>query len=432
MQRNRFLSDILSTLFTRNAALAKAEDDRSIIQLCEALLSAEGEVSGHTLASVVLARYRGLSDDAKAEFFSYLNDAMDIDGEVLADLAAEYATTQSAALFRTLSKAAEPRRQELFRRLNQPVGATAELVAMRVDLLRLMRDVPELARTDTDFIHLLRSWFNPGFLVLKKIDWDTPARVLDKIVAYEAVHQINDFDDLRRRLYPSDRKCFAFFHPAMPDEPLIFVEVALTKAVPSSIQALLSEDREPLAAETARVAAFYSISNCQKGLRGISFGNFLIKQVAAELAAEYPQLTDFVTLSPIPGFNAWLGSQLENPTFGNIATEVLNGAGTKEQIRALAAHYLVEAKRSDGKPLDPVARFHLGNGAEIHDLHGAADLSTNGLRQSSGAMVNYRYDLSRTDANHEAFEQHNIVAASRDVQQLSTINPTQKPKELTS
>lgn len=429
MQRNRILSDLLSTLFARGTAFKRADDDRTIFQLCEALLSAEGEVSGQTLASVILARYRDLNDEGKRAFFGYLNDSMDIDGHALAVLSTDYANNPTVELFRALSRAAEPRRQELFRRLNQPVGATAELVAMRVDLLHLMRDMPELARTDTDFVHLLRSWFNRGFLVLQNIDWDTPARVLDKIVAYEAVHQINDFDDLRRRLYPSDRKCFAYFHPAMPDEPLIFVEVALTKKIPSSIQALLSEEREPLAAEEARVAAFYSISNCQKGLSGISFGNLLIKQVAAELAADYPQLTDFVTLSPIPGLNAWLAEQKDDPVIAHAARRVLDGAAPESELRGLAARYLLKAKRSDGKPRDPVARFHLGNGAVVHDVHAGADTSANGLRQSGGAMVNYRYDLARTEANHEAFELHGTVAVSRSVQSLAALGRANNNEE---
>lgn len=432
MQRNRFLSDILSTLFDRRGAVLKGDDDRSIQDLCRALLSAEGEVSGQKLAGVVLARYRELDDAGKATFFTFLNDELDLDAETLAPLVAQYAETPSPEVFRKLSHAAEPKRQELLRRLNQPVGATSELVSMRVDLLRLIKDHPDLARTDVDFVHLLRSWFNRGFLVLKQIDWDTPARILDKIVAYEAVHQIDDWDDLRRRLYPPDRKCFAFFHPAMPDEPLIFVEVALTEAVPGSIQTLLSEERAPLEAEAAKVAVFYSISNCQKGLTGISFGNLLIKQVVAELTIEFPQLSEFVTLSPIPRLNAWLATQTDDPVHGHAAQAVLDGSARPDDLRAMAARYLLDARREDGKPLDPVARFHLGNGAEIFAIHADADSSENGRAQSSGAMVNYRYDLSRTEDHHEAFELHNVIAASRPVQALSTAALPTPPKERTT
>ena len=300
---------------------------------------------------------------------------------------------------------------------------------MRVDLLRILKDNPELARTNHDFTHLLRSWFNRGFLVLKAIDWDTPARILDKIVAYEAVHEIHDLDDLRRRLYPPDRRCFAFFHPAMPDEPLIFVEVALTKTIPGSVNELLSEERTPLEAEDAKVAVFYSISNCQKGLTGISFGNLLIKQVVAELSLSFPQLERFVTLSPIPGLNRWLATQGDHKEYGHIATAILEHRADPKDVRVMAARYLLTAKRDDGMPLDPVARFHLNNGAQVFEIHADADVSRNGRAQSSGAMVNYLYDLSRTQAHHEDFALRSIVAATKPTQTLSTTALPNKPKD---
>ncbi len=432
MQRNRFLGDLLSSLFDRRNALGGENDKRDIFDLCRALLSAEGEVSGLSLAATVLARYRALGSDEKLAFFSFLNDKLEFDPLDLERLATEYAAQATPEAFKNLSLAAEPRRQELLRRLNQPVGATSELVAMRVDLLRLLKDNPDLRRTNLDFIHLLRSWFNRGFLVLQQVSWDTSARILDKIVAYEAVHQINDWDDLRRRLYPSDRRCFAFFHPAMPDEPLIFVEVALTEDIPGSIDGLLSDERTPLQAEEARVAVFYSISNCQQGLTGISFGNLLIKQVVAELSLEFPQLDRFVTLSPIPGLNRWLSDQTEVESIGQVAKTVLDGSATPEDVRAMAARYLLTAKRDDGLPLDPVARFHLGNGAEVHDIHAGADTSANGLGQSGGAMVNYLYDLSLTERNHEDFASNGVVAASKPVLALSGAPLTNKPKEAAS
>ena len=347
-------------------------------------------------------------------------------------LATTYANDQTQEAFVALSKAAEPGRQELLRRLNQPMGATAGIVAMRVDLLRILKDNPQLARTDHDFAHLLRSWFNRGFLVLKAINWDTPARILDKIVTYEAVHQINDLDDLRRRLYPPDRRCFAFFHPAMPDEPLIFVEVALTKAIPGSVTKLLSEGRTPLEAEDAKVAVFYSISNCQKGLSGISFGNQLIKQVVAELSLAFPQLQDFVTLSPIPGLNRWLATQTDDPEHGHVATAILEKHAAPKDVRAMAARYLMLAKRDDGMPLDPVARFHLGNGAEIYNIHADADTSANGIAQSSGAMVNYLYDLSRTQRRHEDYALKSVIAAAKPAHAISTATLSAKPKETSS
>ncbi|MEM7471692.1 MAG: malonyl-CoA decarboxylase family protein [Pseudomonadota bacterium] len=432
VQRNRFLSDMLSTLFDRSDRLRGKSDDRDIKDLCLALLSTEGVISGQALAATIFEQYQLLSGDEKYDFFSFLNDHLDLDAHALADLAAAYAEAPDPEIFAALSRAAEPKRQELLRRLNQPMGATAGLVAMRVDLLRLLKNHPQLERTNHDFTHLLRSWFNRGFLVLKAIDWDTPARILDKVVAYEAVHQIEDLDDLRRRLYPPDRRCFAFFHPAMPDEPLIFVEVALTEEIPGSVTELLSEGRAPLEAEDAKTAAFYSISNCQKGLSGISFGNQLIKQVVAELSLALPHLRQFVTLSPIPGLNRWLETQTENTEHGHVAQAVLERRANPADVRAMAARFLLLAKRDDGLPLDPVARFHLGNGAQVYDIHADADISPNGRAQSSGAMVNYLYDLSQTQDRHEAFALRSEVSAAKPALALSTAAITTKLKDHSS
>ena len=432
MQRNRFLPDMLSTLFDRRKADATDDDPRDMDQLCYALLSEEGEVSGQKLAAIILDRYRNYDDTAKLAFFNFLNQELEIDASALADLATEYATNHSTHTFGHMFNACIAPRRELLKQLNQPTGATADLVSMRVDLLRLMKGAPDLARTDLDFTLLLRSWFNRGFLVLKQIDWDAPASLLDKIVAYEAVHEIDDLDDLRRRLSPTDRRCFAFFHPAMPDEPLIFVEVALTDTIPGSIDALLSEDRTPLSAGNARAAVFYSISNCQDGLKGISFGNLLIKQVAKELALELPQLSDFVTLSPIPRLNTWLVDQTNDPDIGHVAAAVLAGVAPSYDVRAMAARYLVDAKRGDGTPVDPVARFHLGNGAEIHAVHAGADSSDNGRYQSGGAMVNYLYNLSLVERNHAAFVLDSTVAASKTIKALTRAPFKTKPEALAS
>ena len=429
MQRNWFLGDLLGQLFDRPGHVRGKDDARSITDLCEALLSTEGEVSGYRLAATVLERYRDLDDVGRLEFFEFLNEALEFEADQISELANQYAEDRSTEAFQRLSEAVEPRRQELLRRLNQPTGATQALVAMRVDLLRFVKTNPELQRTDIDFVHLLRSWFNRGFLVLKQISWDTPARLLDKVVAYEAVHQISDLDDLRRRLYPPDRRCFAFFHPSMPDEPLIFVEVALTAEVPGSIDDLLTEDRVPLAAEEAKVATFYSISNCQQGLAGVSFGNLLIKQVAAELKLEHPGLETFVTLSPLPGLNRWLQGLHAASEVGKAIEDILTGTAEPQDLRIMAARYLLHAKRADGLPLDPVARFHLGNGAEVFDLHAQADTSEKGMGQSSGAMVNYLYDLRHTERNHEDFALHASVAASRRIQVLAKADLTTKPME---
>ncbi|MBU2868219.1 malonyl-CoA decarboxylase [Pacificibacter marinus] len=429
MQRNRFLGDLLSQLFDRSSTVRGKDDQRDIYMLCDALMSAEGEVSGLRLASSILARYADLNEDEKLAFFLYLNSELDVDAAHVAKVATDYAETKSPAGFTELCKAAEPKRQELLRRLNQPFGATHLLVEMRVDLLKLLKTHPELARTNIDFVHLLRSWFNRGFLVLKQINWDTPARILDKIVAYEAVHQIDDWDDLRRRLYPPDRRCFAFFHPSMPEEPLIFVEVALTADIPGSIDALLSDNRTPLDEDQAKVAVFYSISNCQKGLTGISFGNLLIKQVVAELSLSCPNIDTFVTLSPIPLMTRWLAAPESDDDLTSSAKSVLDDSASAETVRAMAARYLLTAKRGDGLPYDPVARFHLGNGAEIHDVHAGADSSENGYKQSRGAMVNYLYNVDHTEKNHENFALRSTVKASRTVQTLSTAKLEAKTKE---
>ena len=432
MQRNQFLTDMLSNLFDRSRTVRRDDDPRDITKLCHALLSKEGDVSGQKLAEVILTRYRAFADAEKLAFFQFLNEELDIDPVALAGFATEYAETRTTEAFARVFEASAAKRRQLLRRLNQPTGATADLVSMRVDLLRLIKDAPQLARTDLDFVLLLRSWFNRGFLVLKQIDWTSPAQLLDKIVAYEAVHEIDDLDELRRRLSPPDRRCFAFFHPAMPDEPLIFVEVALTKTIPGSIDTLLSEDRTPLHIDEARAAVFYSISNCQQGLKGISFGNLLIKQVAKELALEFPQLTHFVTLSPIPRLNVWLVKQTEDDINGAAARAILEGKASAEELRTMAVRYLLTAKGKGDMPYDPVARFHLGNGAEVHDVHANADTSSNGLTQSSGAMVNYLYDLSRVERNHRDFSQDGLIVASKSVNALAKDGAKAKPREVSA
>lgn len=419
MQRTRFLPDILTTLFDRRSAAGKDNDPRDMAQLCHALLSEEGAVSGIKLAETILARYRTFCDDEKLKFFELINDTFELDAESLSQLAKVYADTGTMHAYKDVFAASTGERRKLLRRLNQPAGATADLVSMRVDLLRLMKSHPDLGRTDMDFAVLLRSWFNHGFLVLKQIDWSAPASLLDKIVAYEAVHEIDDLDDLRRRLSPPDRRCFAFFHPAMPDEPLIFVEVALADHVPGSVDDVLSENRDPLLLQHATTAVFYSISNCQLGLKGISFGNLLIKQVAKQLSTELPHLTHFVTLSPMPQLNMWLKSQLQSAEIAHVAAAVLDGSALPEDVRAIAARYLLDAKRDAGDPFDPVARFHLGNGAEVFDVHANADSSDSGRDQSSGTMVNYLYDLTQVESNHENFALHGKIASSRAILKLA-------------
>ncbi|WP_111430025.1 malonyl-CoA decarboxylase domain-containing protein [Rhodobacteraceae bacterium DSL-40] len=402
------MADLLSTLFERRYAAAETRDDRPMRQLAQDLLTSRGEVSGMALARQILDRYAARTDDRKRSFFEYLGRELDIDADAMRSALEAYGADPSKRNYGRLMAASEPRRQELARRLNQVPGATGRLVEMRADLLRLAGDDPALARVESDLRHLFASWFNRGFLVLRPINWESPAHILDKIIAYEAVHAIHSWDDLRRRLRPADRRCFGFFHPVMPDEPLIFVQVALTRGIPGSIQGLLAEERPELKPGEADTAVFYSISNCQAGLAGISFGNSLIKQVVEDLSRELPQLKSFVTLSPIPGLMRWVESE-----------GLGDRAGSPETLRLLAAHYLINAKRREEKPLDPVARFHLNNGAFIHNIHPMGDLSPNGLTQSGGAMVNYLYDLKRISKNHEDFANNNKVVAAKEILNLA-------------
>ncbi|RSK32327.1 decarboxylase [Rhodovulum iodosum] len=404
------LADMLSTLLQRTyrAGGQGRADTRPMPELATDLIGATGEISGLTLARTMLDTYADMDDEAKLDFFRYLAEEMTISPpEVRAALDA-YEAAQTRATYRAFMTAAEPPRQELFRRLNQVPGATSALVAMRADLLRLGRKDDALLALDLDFRHLFASWFNRGFLVLRPISWESPAHILEKIIAYEAVHAIDSWDDLRRRLEPPDRRCFAFFHPAMPDEPLIFVQVALTRGVPGSVQGLLSEERTQIAGEDANTAVFYSITNCQSGLAGISFGNSLIKQVAADLSLEFPGLKTFVTLSPIPGLLRWLQSEAHS-----------YDPNDDEAMRALAARYLIGARQPEGLPRDPVARFHLGNGAQVHQIHARADISDKGLRQSAGVMVNYLYDINKVSQNQERFAATREIAASSEVRSLS-------------
>jgi len=405
-----FFADILSSLFDRKLGLAnRVEDDnKPIDDLCQALLSSRGDVSGMSLAQLILDRYADLDDDDKLAWFLLLANDMDVPAEVAIAAIQAYQDAPSAKNYEAMTAAVEPARLQLIRRLNQTHDATAKLVAMREDLIRFLPEHSDLGKLNVDFKHLFASWFNRGFLVLRPINWSSPAHILEKIITYESVHEIENWDDLRRRLQPDDRRCFAFFHPAMPDEPLIFVEVALTKGTPNSIQSVLLENRDAMAAEKADTAAFYSISNCQAGLAGISFGNSLIKTVVQHLLRELPQIRNFVTLSPIPGLVKWLRET------GNFDADA-----TAETHMQLAAHYLLNAKHHRGQPHDPVARFHLNNGALVGAVHANADKSKNGMAQSCGVMVNYRYDLSRISENHEAFANQQTVIAEKSVKTLA-------------
>lgn len=430
MSRTSFLQDLLATIFERTAPRLVSEDRRSLEELAAALISERGEASGTRLAAATLDRYEKSTAGEKADFFRLLTEVHDLDASAVVEAAQAYRDSPDAATLSRLIEEAEPPRQELLRRLNRLPGATGRLVKMREDLLSMLKEHPDFRRADLDFQHLFTSWFNRGFLVLRRIDWTTPANILEKIIAYEAVHAIDDWDDLRRRLQPSDRRCFAFFHPAMPDEPLIFVEVALTGELPGSIRSLLSEERAMIPETEANTAVFYSISNCQRGLDGVSFGNFLIKQVATDLMQSLPNLKSFVTLSPVPGLTRWMREEAEAEATGQERRAHLTRLAEAESaedlphdaavLSALTAEYLVRAKRGDGLPRDPVARFHFGNGASLEAIHPGADPSPRGLAQSCGVMVNYRYDLKTVETNHELFAHKREIVTTRAVRSLAS------------
>jgi malonyl-CoA decarboxylase len=441
-------TDLLASIGERGRTLmgrrvpASAGARTDIVDLCEALLSGRGEASGTAAAAVILERYESLGPEARKAFFTALLERFGPDRARLDSLAKAWLENHDDSLAGNLHFASEPRRQELLRRLNRAHGGTRALVAMRADLLTALREDKSLAPVDRDFAHLLSSWFNRGFLVLRRIDWSTPAIVLEKIIRYEAVHEIRDFPSLRLRIDPPDRRCYGFFHPALPDEPLIFVEVALTDTIPAAIAPLLDPERAPVPPDRSKVAVFYSISNCQKGLAGISFGNFLIKQVVEELRRDFPRIDTFVTLSPVPGFLRWLRSadvpsltpqdraaldKLSDPDW-------LYDAALAERLQKLlepiAATYFLSAKRPDNRPVDPVASFHLGNGARLERLNWLGDVSPKGLRDSAGLMVNYLYDLDEIERNHEAFVNNAHIAASSAIRKLLKAEPQrQRPAE---
>jgi malonyl-CoA decarboxylase len=403
-----------------NAGSKADRHTRKTVSLCHALLSERGEASGAALAREALASYRMLAGPALTAFFDVLAAEFSPEPKEVAAAADAYRDDPSPDRLIRLQNVVEAPRQELFRRLNLASGGIAALVEMRRRLLRELKAQPHWAAIDADLAHLLGSWFNRGFLSLQRIDWRTPALVLEKLMQYEAVHEIQGWRDLRRRL-ESDRRCFAFFHPALPDEPIIFIEVALTKGMSAQVQPLLDPDSPVVDPAGADNAIFYSITNCQEGLRGISFGNFLIKQVAEDLGREFPRLKTFATLSPIPGFRPWLGEAAATHAGLAELAATLNepgwfegtgpGAQAQTELMRLCAYYLQRAKLGK-EPADAVARFHLGNGASMDRLNWLADSSKTGMARSAGLMVNYVYRLKDVERNHEAYVHKNEVVAS--------------------
>lgn len=435
-----FFQELLTTVAEQGRALLPkslfgSNDGDTVEDLARALISGRGEASGVAIARALLDLYKTLTPIERSAFFKFLAEAMQPDGAEVAAASRAYLADPGEATLTKLRAAVEGKRQELFRRLNLAPGATAQLVAMRNDVLtEPASSSTDLTGVDDDLRSLFQSWFNRGFLVLRRIDWQTPASILEKIIAYEAVHEISGWDDLRRRLDPVDRRCFAFFHPSLVDDPLIFVEVALTAEVPSAIAPLLKGERKLSPDSEPTTAVFYSISNCQPGLRGISFGNFLLKQVVEDLAREKPSLKTFVTLSPVTHFARWLDRLIASDPAGIVSAadrETLTAlldprwprdAGGSDELKsavlAQAAYYFLGAKSADNRPVDPVARFHLGNGARLERINWLGDVSEKGLRAAHGVMVNYRYDLKEIERNHEAYANEGEVAASRAVRAL--------------
>ena len=446
-----FLNELLNSIAGQGRSLvdralglgpaAKTIDRLPLPDLARLLLSSRGEASGVVIAREIIARYRSQDMAGKTAFLLALANDFAADPDAIRRAFAAYDANPDAATHHALLEAVEPPRQEVLRRINLAPGNTAGLVAMRENLLDALGHTPALRPLDADFVHLFSSWFNRGFLVLRRIDWSSPAHILEKIIRYEAVHTIESWDDLRRRIEPPDRRCFAFFHPALIDEPLIFVEVALTVDKPAAIEPILAEKREVLPVQAAKAAVFYSISNCQRGLAGISFGNFLIKQVVEELRRELPDLSTFVTLSPVPGFRKWVEKEIANPASTIISEtdrpilDALDGEELEVEgleaatrvLQPLLARYFLDARTPSGKVIDPVARFHLGNGARLDRLNLFADFSAKGWRDSYAAMVNYLYDLDAIEENHERFVAQGEVVASPAVTKALKGQPPHRP-----
>ena len=397
------------------------------LRTCRRLLSARGEANSAVHAATALQQYQLLSEPLQLRVFEHLDQDFGLDPAKVLEAAQQYAAAPTVQTLKNLTSVAEPPRQELLRRLNRAPGGTALIVQMRRQLLRVLPSHPQLAAVEADFFHLLSSWFNPGFLEMQQVDWNSPAQLLEKIIQHEAVHAIDGWDDLRRRLQP-DRRCFAFFHPQLPAEPLIFVEIALVPQMPAAIAPLIEKAAQPVEPKHFKVATFYSISNCQPGLRGVSLGNFLIKRVAERLHAEFPSIRTFCTLSPIPGFVRWLdevnveAAELKplqaklQAALNKLSREkhtdpLAVSRNERDALLALASIYLILV--SPTATGDPVAKFHLGNGARLQRINWAGDLSKNGLRQSFGMMVNYLYDLAEIEEYHQRFLEGNVVHAKR-------------------
>ena len=381
---------------------------KDINKATESVMSTTGEVSTQVYAEHLLNLIEDLDDKRLSTFLKNLLSKYDIDTKILLKNAKNYSSEKNEKNYQEISNSSEPRWIELFRRLNSTPNGTYRLVKMRERIHSLNNE--DFKIFDYGLLRLFKYWFNPSFLVLERVDWETPANILEKIIQYEAVHEINSWNDLRARLAPKDRQCFAFFHPLIPNDPLIFVEVALCSGVPKSIQKIINIDRQEIDVEEANTAIFYSISNCHNGLLGISFGNFLIKEVAKNLKRELPELNQFLTLSPLPGFMKWM-EEYAPITFERCSEKNCSD----DELMKKAIKYLTESDRKDGMPNDPVGRFHIGNGASLERVNLDADLSEKGLLQSYGVMANYLYDLDVVEENHEIFYKNKVVPVSSEI-----------------
>ena len=387
---------------------------QDIKKATESVMSTTGEVSSIAFAGHLLDLIEAETVDGLDEYLSYLLKEYDIDTDSLLKNVEAYSRDKNSINLSLIGNSSEPRWIELFRRLNATPGGTHKLIKLREGIKTLLNDGREHLKTlDAGLLKLFKYWFNSSFLVLEKIDWSTPANVLEKIIEYEAVHEINSWDDLRARLAPNDRQCFAFFHPLIPEDPLIFVEVALTNGIPESIESVIKIDRDEIEYNKINTAVFYSISNCQDGLAGISFGNFLIKKVAHKLKQEISEIDKFVTLSPVPGLMRWMENHAP-VTYENC----INKINDDENLLKKTFLYLTESNREDNLPNDPVARFHLGNGAILHKINLHGDQSKKGMAQSHGVMINYLYDLDIVEKNHELFFKNKEVVLSGEMKSL--------------
>jgi len=423
MSKFSFFSDLVNTLFDKKnrkknfSFLFEKKQNKSLLEYIENVNDAKGEISALSYSEELLDYLSQCDHKTLVSFFEYLEKDYDLEINSIEEVLKNYNKKKEYNFYKDIKKISESKRLEIFRRLNSTQHGTINLVKLREKLLDLLDKYPNFRKIDFDLSSLFKDWFNRGFLILKPIDWETPANILEKIIEYEAVHQIKSWDELRSRLEPDDRKCFAYFHPAMEDEPLIFIEVALTKNIPAKINEILDPNRLMIKSQEATTAVFYSISNCQKGLQGISFGNFLIKQVAKDLQNNFENLSKFVTLSPVPGFSKWLKS-IDTNFFNKMYNKLSANKIQKSEVilNENILKYFFISNRIDNLPNDPVARFHIGNGAILERINFLSDTSEKGLEQSLGFMVNYLYNLEDVEINHEKYVVDKKINTSKSLE----------------